>query len=133
MLAAALYVVTAFATAAQVYWLLAWAIWGAPTTPLQYVSLGGSLGLLVAGIVAMWKARFAGFTAAGASVAIWCFYAPAVIYTVRSLPTTLRALPTGRVVEQTLWVFTPVVLLIVSSIYAVRAIARTGRPMRVGL
>jgi hypothetical protein len=125
MLAAALYVVTALVTAAQVYWLLAWGMWGAPTTPLQYVSLGGSLVLLIAGIVAKWKARASAFAAVGACVAIWCFYAPAVIH-------TLRSLPTSRIVEQTLWAFTPVVLLVVSSVYAVTAIARTGRPIRIG-
>ena len=120
MLASVLYVVTALATGAQVYWLLAWAIWGAPTSPLQYVSICGSLVLLIAGILVKPRPRAAAFTALGASVAIWCFYAPALIHTLTSLPISMTV--------QALWAFTPVVLLIVGTAHAIIAVARTSRP-----
>jgi hypothetical protein len=86
---------------------------------LQYVSIGGSLVLLIAGILVKWKPRAAAFTAIGASVAIWCFYAPALIH-------TLSSLPTGMTV-QAFWAFTPVVLLIVGTAHALIAVARTSR------
>jgi hypothetical protein len=120
MLETALYVVTALATGAQVYWLLAWGVWGAPTSPLQYVSICGSLVLFVAGILARWIPRATAFTAMGASVAMWCFYAPALIHTLRTLPTSMTL--------QSSWVaFTPVVLLVASTAYAITNITRRHR------
>jgi len=116
----ALYVLTALATGAQVYWLLAWGIWGAPTSPLQYVSICGSLALFVAGILAKWRPQETAFTAIGASVAIWCFYAPAVIHTIHSLPTNMT-------MQSSLVAFTPVVLLVFTSAYAIMDIARRHR------
>jgi len=93
---------TAFATGAQVYWLLAWGIWGAPTSPLQYVSICGSVALLVAGSLAKWAPRSTAFTTMGASVAMWCFYAPALIHTIRALPhgITLRSSLTDLLMTQ---------------------------------
>jgi hypothetical protein len=120
MLATILYPATAFATAAQVYWLLAWGIWGAPTSPLQYVSICGSLALLIAGLVSKWKRRAAEFTAVGASLVIWCFYAPALIH-------TLAAWPTKVTVQAGLIAFTPVFLLVMSTVHAINVIAGTYR------
>ena len=120
MLETGLYVLTALATGAQVYWLLAWGIWGAPTSPLQYVSVCGSLALFVGGILAKWRPRATAFTAMGASVAMWCFYAPALIHSIRSMPT-------GMTLQSSLVAFAPVVLLILSTAYAIADIARKCR------
>jgi hypothetical protein len=120
MLKTALYVVTALATGAQVYWLLAWGIWGSPTSPLQYVSICGSLALFVAGILARWMPRATALTAMGASVAMWCFYALALIHTLRSLPTNMT-------LQSSLVAFTPVALLVASTAYAITNIARSHR------
>jgi|ERR1035437_817111 hypothetical protein len=120
MLETALYILTALATGAQVYWLLAWGIWGAPTSPLQYISICGSLALFVAGILTKWRPRTTAFVALGASIAMWCFYAPALIH-------TLRALPTSMTVRSGLVAFTPVVLLVVSTAYSITDIAKKHR------
>jgi hypothetical protein len=84
-----LYLVTAVATGAQVYWLMMWAIWGAPTSPIQYVSLCRSLVLLIAASLAKWNPRLAAVIALWAIAAIWCFYAPALVYSVVRLRTAL--------------------------------------------
>ena len=120
MLTAAIYLVTAIATGAQVYWLVAWRIWGAPTSPAQYVSLCGSLLLLTAAVPAARKPRTAAFMAVGACAAIWCFYAPALMHTFGSLP---PAMP----VYLMAWAFVPVVMLVISTIHAVIGILRPVR------
>jgi hypothetical protein len=73
-----LYMATALATGAQVYWLMMSSIWGAPTSRTQYVALCGSLALILAALLAICKAR-AAITALCASVAIWSFYGPALV------------------------------------------------------
>jgi hypothetical protein len=100
-------------------------IWGAPTRALQYVSICGSVVLFVAGTFAKWKPRVTAFTATGASAAIWCFYAPALIRTLRSLPTSMT-------MQSTLMVFAPVFLLVLTTAYAVTDIARGYRAARPG-
>jgi hypothetical protein len=120
MLATILYAATAFATGVQVYWLLAWGIWGAPTSPWQYVSICGSLALLIAGLVSRWKRRAAAFTAVGASLALWCFYAPALIH-------SLAAWPTKVTVQAGLMAFTPLFLLVMSTVHAIIVMAGTYR------
>jgi len=120
MLETALYVFTAFVTAAQVYWLLAWGIWGAPTSPLQYISICGSFALFVAGVLAKWRPRVTAFTALAASIAMWCFYAPALIHTLHSLPTSMT-------LQSSLVALTPVVLLVLSTASATKDIAKRYR------
>ena len=120
MVARLLYAVTAVATGAQVYWLMAWGIWGAPTSPLQYVSILGSLTLLVAGTRAKWRPRTRAFTAVCAIIAIWCFYGPAVIHTLRQLPSNMG-------VPEATFAFAPVALLVASTTYAVVIFMRLPR------
>lgn len=120
MLETALYVLTAVVTGAQVYWLLAWGIWGAPTSPLQYVSICGSLALLVAGVLAKWRPRATAVMAMSATIAMWCFYAPAMIHTIHSLPASMTT-------QSSLMTFTPMVLLVISTACAVKDIARKYR------
>ena len=121
MLGAILYLVTAVATGAQVYWLLMWAIWGAPTSPTQYLSLCGSLVLLIAASLAKWKPRMAAVTALCAIAAIWCFYAPALVYSLVRLPYSALLLPSYFVA------LIPAVLLTASSYYAIAYLRQSKR------
>ena len=127
MRALLLYVTTALATGAQVYWLLMWSIWGAPTSRTQYISLCGSLALLIAGLLAIRKARAAATTAFCASVAIWSFYGPALLVTlVRLLNSTLASNPSRvvRLLESSLLALIPVGLLIASTYHALVSLRR---------
>ncbi len=81
-----LYAATAIATAVQVYWLLMWSIWGAPTSVTQYVALLGSLILLIAAVLHPIRDKIANVTAAIGLVALWCFDLPALSLTLARFP-----------------------------------------------
>jgi hypothetical protein len=51
-----------------------WAVWGAPITVWQYVSLLGSCLLVLAGLVSFYHRRVAARIAVVAVAAIWSFY-----------------------------------------------------------
>jgi hypothetical protein len=77
---AALYLVTAIMTAVHVLYLLLGGLYGAPTTATQYVSLVGSVILFVAGAIAFFSSRVAAIIALIGSLAMWCFYVPALVH-----------------------------------------------------
>lgn len=78
-----LYLVAGAVTGFHVYILLMLAALGAPVDPLELVSLVGSLGLIVAAYLSLFKPHAAARLALLASLAIWCFYGPAIARTVR--------------------------------------------------
>ena len=122
MKALLLYLTAALATGVQVYWLLAWSIWGAPTSRTQYLALCGSLVLFIAALLALWKPRAAAITALCASAVIWCFYAPALVITFIRLPYGTYVLQPRlalRLFPSFLLALTPVALLTVSTYYAI--------------
>lgn len=73
-----LYFVASLITGFHVYTLLALAVYGAPANPLELVSLLGSLCLLIAAYVSLFKPNAAARLALIACLAIWCFYGPAI-------------------------------------------------------
>ena len=75
MLASAIYGATAIATGVQLWWLMSWAIWGAPITPLEYVGLLGSVVLLVATFPGCQKLRYGQFIVLCGLSLLWPFYA----------------------------------------------------------
>jgi hypothetical protein len=79
-----LYFAASVITGFHVYKLLAPAIYGAPSNPLELVSLLGSLGLLVAAYISLFKPQAAAKLALIACLAIWCFYAPAIAKSIRT-------------------------------------------------
>ena len=115
------FVLTAIATGAQVYWLLSWGIWGAPTSSWQYVSLAGSVALFVSGLLVRGRLRsLAALLAAGACLAMWSFYGPAFTHTVQSWPSETN---TGSIARA----FTPIILLTLSSLTAISLIVRRNK------
>jgi hypothetical protein len=84
MLPFCLYFVASVITGFHVYALLAPAVYGAPWNPLELVSLLGSLGLLIAAYVSLFKPYAAARLALIACLAIWCFYGPAIANSIRS-------------------------------------------------
>ena len=85
-----LYLLTAIMTALPVLFMLRWAIWGAPTSVWQYVSLLGSCLLVLAGFVSVSHRRVAARIAVVAVAAIWSFYLPVVASVVRARLTDQR-------------------------------------------
>jgi hypothetical protein len=79
-----LYFVTGVVTGFHVYTLLALSVYGAPFNPLELVSLLGSIGLLIAAYVSLYRPYAAGRLALIAALAIWCFYGPAIARVVRT-------------------------------------------------
>ncbi len=78
VLAVLLYALTAIATGVQIWYLLMSSIWGAPTSPLQYIALIGSIVLLIAAVMSHWKHRASAVASAGGLVLLWLFYGPAL-------------------------------------------------------
>ena len=83
MLPFVLYSVTGVATGFHVYTLL-FAAYGAPVNPLELVSLLGSLCLLIAAYLSLFRPRAAGRVALIGCLLMWCFYAPAIANFVRA-------------------------------------------------
>jgi hypothetical protein len=80
-----LFIITGLVLTAQTYWLLAWAIWGAPTNVWEYLAFFGSLLLIAAGIIYIWKKTIGMYMICASLVLIWIFYLPAIIVSVRSI------------------------------------------------
>jgi hypothetical protein len=81
-MARALYLLTGVVTAVPVLWALAWAVWGAGVRVSEYLSLVGSVLLLVA--AGSSRRRFAARLALVGTVAVWSFYLPGVLGLVRT-------------------------------------------------
>lgn len=81
----ALFIVTGCVLTAQTYWMLAWAIWGAPTNVWEYMAFFGSLLLIATGITCIWKKTFALYMALASLALIWSFYLPTIIVTTKRL------------------------------------------------
>jgi hypothetical protein len=71
-------------TGFQVYTLLAMTTYGVPFSPLEVVALLGSLGLLIAASISLFKPRAGARVALIASLLIWSFYGPAIANLVRA-------------------------------------------------
>ncbi len=84
MLPFLLYLIAGALTGLQVYTLMALGAYGAPVSPLEVLSLLGSLALIVAAYLSLWKPRVAARVALLAALIIWCFYAPATLHAVRT-------------------------------------------------
>ena len=78
-----LYFVASLITGFHVCMLLALSAHGAPSNPLELVSLLGSLCLLIAAYVSLFKPKAAARLALIACLTIWCFYGPAIAKSVR--------------------------------------------------
>jgi hypothetical protein len=83
MLPFLLYFVTGLVTGYHVYTLM-FAAYGAPTSPLELVSLLGSFSLVIAAYLSLFKPYAASRVALLAALAIWCFYGPAIAGRVRT-------------------------------------------------
>ncbi len=79
-----LYFIASVFTGFHVYKFLAPAIYGAPSNPLELVSLLGSLVLLISAYLSLFKPRAAAKLALIACLAIWCFYGPAIAKSIRT-------------------------------------------------
>jgi hypothetical protein len=82
-----IYFVAGVVTGFHVYSLLALTVLGVPSYPLEFVSLLGSLCLIVAAYLSLFKPHAAARLALLASLAIWMFYGPA---TVRAIQTRMH-------------------------------------------
>jgi len=76
-----LYFACALVTAYTTFYTMMWAIWGAPINPLMYAALLGSGVLVIAGISAMFAARWSVYIGIAGSILCWTYYLPAAIMT----------------------------------------------------
>ncbi len=79
-----LYVITGVLTGVHLYLLLVFTVYTPAATLLEWVALLGSLGLLVAAYVSLFRPRLAAQIALIACLLSWAFYAPAAVRTVHS-------------------------------------------------
>jgi hypothetical protein len=79
-----LYFVTAVVTGFHLYTLLSLVVLGVPINPLEVVALLGSLCLLIAAYISLFKPHAAAKLALVATLAIWSFYGPAIANAVRT-------------------------------------------------
>jgi hypothetical protein len=84
MLPFVLYFVTALVTGYHVYALLSLTVYGAPFSPLLLVSLMGSICLLMAAYISLFRPHAAARIALLALLAMWSFYGPAIAQIVRT-------------------------------------------------
>ncbi len=83
MVSLLLYLLAGIATAIPVVYALGWAVWGAGTSPLEYISLLGSLILVFAAFLSLRNRRFSARAALIGALCAWSFYLPAVIVALR--------------------------------------------------
>jgi hypothetical protein len=79
-----LYFITAVVTGFHIYTLLSLVALGVPISPLELVALLGSLCLLIAAYMSLFKPHAAARLALVATLAIWSFYGPAIANAVRT-------------------------------------------------
>ncbi len=84
MLPFSLYVITGVLTGVHLYLLLVFTVYTPAAALLEWVAMLGSLCLLVAACVSLFKPRVAARIALIACLLIWAFYAPATVRTVRT-------------------------------------------------
>ncbi|HVI09151.1 MAG TPA: hypothetical protein VND65_12745 [Candidatus Binatia bacterium] len=84
MLPFILYFLTSVLTAIHLYSLLALALYGVPVSPLEGVALLGSLLMLIAAYISLFRPRIGAQTALIAALLLWSFYAPAIVHRLRS-------------------------------------------------
>ncbi len=79
MLPFVLYFVTAMFTGYHLYLLMSLVVYGVPVNPLELLGFAGSFALLIAAYVSLFRPRAAARIALIACLALWCFYAPAIV------------------------------------------------------
>jgi len=84
MLPFLIYFAAGTVTGFHVYTLLSLTVYGAPFNLLEFVALLGSLGLLIAAYVSLFRPYAAARIALIAALATWSFYGPAVAKIIRS-------------------------------------------------
>jgi hypothetical protein len=125
----ALYLTTAIAVSAQVFWLMAWTLWGAPTSNARTVALFGCGVLLVAAILVKWRASVAAGIALCACMVIWFSYSPALVYTLFRLPSIHKL---GVFVSAFVVCVVPAFALTVSTVRSAMVVFRTIRRSSTG-
>lgn len=85
-----LYLITGIATAVPVVYALGWAVWGAPISATEYISLFGSLLLVLAAFITFVNRRHAARCAFAGVIAVWSFYLPQIYGVVRMKLTDQR-------------------------------------------
>lgn len=83
MLPFVLYFIAALITAFHLYGLLSLVTYGLPINPLAVIALCGSLVLLLAAYISLFRPGAAAKIALIAALALWSFYAPGIASLVR--------------------------------------------------
>ena len=97
MLPFLLYSSCAIVTGFHMYTLLSFSLQGAPFNPLEVISLLGSVGLLIAAYISLYRPAAGARVALIAALVIWVFYAPAIATSVRKRFTAAPAVVSGLI------------------------------------
>ena len=81
MLSLAIYLIAGLTAGWQVFQLIMWAVWGAPTSPIQFIGLIASWALDLAGIFSFKLKKVSLIMAALGLFGLWSFYVPAIYAT----------------------------------------------------
>lgn len=74
-----LYALSGISTGVPVVYLYLWSVWGAPTSFVEFLSISGSLALIIAAVLTIKKPILAARVAFFGSLAVWSFYLPAIV------------------------------------------------------
>src|SRR5438874_8734045 len=70
----------------QLWWLMMWGVWGAPSNPLHPTALLGALALFVSSIVLLsTSGRKSAVVSLIVTIPLWIFYAPACVSSILEL------------------------------------------------
>lgn len=100
MLPFAIYFVTGIITGYHLYALISFALYGAPFNLLELLALLGSLCLLIASYISLFRPYAAARVALIACIVMWSFYGPAMAKIVRAKSIQARIVPAKIVPAQ---------------------------------
>ena len=115
----ALLAITGLLTGVQVWRMLMSAIWGAPTSSTQYVSLVGSVVLIMYGTVLIIRSRGPIWPAIMGLLLEWVYYCPALLFTLAEIHKSSSG---------GLHVLVPAILLLLSTAIAIHRLQPVRHP-----
>lgn len=122
MLSAALFLLTAGATGRQLFLIQMWGVWGRKSHPVELVALLGAAFLALGAVVTLADRRVGSVIAIISCVALWAFYALALVTTATMLTSGQYRLEPGGWFE----LVPPLLLLMASVVAPVVALRKSG-------
>ncbi|HUH62571.1 MAG TPA: hypothetical protein VLZ50_06220 [Terracidiphilus sp.] len=132
---ALLYVLTATVTGLHNFYQLMWMIWGAPINLLNCTALLGSTVLLLAAVLALYRARVTAGVGLAGSILVWVYYGPFLFFAILAPSSFWGDLQFNFKFHDYVPVIGPslgIPLLVLSTIHSVSALRRDRLGQSVG-